>query len=69
MSPEELQEGLRWAWNQCYTVGSMFKRLAGSRCILPISIPANIAYRFYARNLSSYDKARMQDNSVIESIG
>ena len=69
MSPEELQQGLIQAWNQCYTAGSIFKRLAGSRCILPVSIPANIAYRFYARNLSKYDNSSMQDNSVVESIG
>jgi radical SAM superfamily enzyme YgiQ (UPF0313 family) len=69
MSPEELEEGLYWTWNQCYTYGSIFKRTTGSRCILPISIPANIAYRFYARNLYNFDKNKMQDNSVIENIG
>jgi radical SAM superfamily enzyme YgiQ (UPF0313 family) len=68
MSPEELQEGLFWAWNQCYNASSIIKRLAGSRCILPVSIPANIAYRFYARNLYKYDKVRMQDNSLIEDL-
>jgi radical SAM superfamily enzyme YgiQ (UPF0313 family) len=68
MSSAQLQEGLYWAWNQCYSLGSIFRRLAGSRCLLPVSIPANIAYRFYARNLSSYSGTVMQDNSVIESI-
>jgi len=68
MSSEELQEGLYWTWRQCYTARSIFKRLVGSRCILPVSIPANIAYRFYARNLLKYDKNKMQDNSLIETV-
>jgi hypothetical protein len=68
MSPQDLQEGLYWAWNQVYSAGSIFKRLAASRCLLPISLPANLSYRFYARNLSNYDKTKIQDNSLIESI-
>ena len=68
MSPQELQQGLYRAWEQSYTAGSIFKRLAGSRCILPVSIPANIAYRFYGRNLPGYDDKKMRDNSAIEAI-
>ena len=65
MSPEALQEGLYWAWRQSYTFGSIFRRISGSRCLLPYSIPANIAYRFYARNLHKYSKETMRDNSTV----
>lgn len=56
MSPEELQEGHYWAWRQNYTFGSIFKRLAFSRCLLQILIPANFGYREYARALPMYTK-------------
>jgi hypothetical protein len=32
----------------------MFKRLAGARVQLPIAIPANLGYRFYAHHLNKY---------------
>lgn len=59
MSPEDLQQGIFWAWKQSYKFGSIFKRLSHSRCILPYVIPANLAYRFYANNLSSYTQELM----------
>lgn len=65
MSPEKLQEGLYRAWEQSYTFGSIFKRLAGSRCLLSYLIPANIAYRFYARNLHEYNNETIRDNSTV----
>ncbi len=65
MSPEELQEGLFWAWRQSYTFDSIFRRLSGARCILSYSIPANLAYRFYARNLHKYSLDAMKDNSLV----
>jgi radical SAM superfamily enzyme YgiQ (UPF0313 family) len=51
MSPERLQEGLEWAWRQSYSFKSMFTRVAGSRCVLPLSISLNLGYRYYARHL------------------
>lgn len=53
MSPERLQEGLHWAWRQSYGWSSIARRVAGSRCILPLSISLNVGYRYYARNLPS----------------
>jgi hypothetical protein len=29
----------------------MFSRIAGSRCVLPLSISLNLGYRYYARHL------------------
>jgi radical SAM superfamily enzyme YgiQ (UPF0313 family) len=52
MTPERLQEGLEWAWKQSYSWWSMVKRIAGSRCVLPLSIALNLGYRYYAHHLS-----------------
>ena len=51
MSPERLQEGMEWAWRQSYAWKSMFTRIAGSRCVLPLSASLNLGYRYYARHL------------------
>jgi radical SAM superfamily enzyme YgiQ (UPF0313 family) len=51
MTPERLQAGLEWAWKQSYSWRSMFVRVLGSRCILPLSVPLNLGYRYYARHL------------------
>lgn len=59
MTPEELQEGLFWAWRKSYKFSSILKRLCGSRCLLPYMIPSNLAYRFYANNLSNYTREMM----------
>jgi radical SAM superfamily enzyme YgiQ (UPF0313 family) len=51
MSPERLQEGLEWAWKQSYSWASIARRIAGSRCVIPLSISLNLGYRYYARHL------------------
>ena len=51
MTPERLQEGLEWAWRQSYSWRSMFTRVAGSRCVLPLSVSLNLGYRYYAKHL------------------
>ncbi|HEX2186948.1 MAG TPA: DUF4070 domain-containing protein, partial [Chloroflexota bacterium] len=54
MSPQELLRGTERAWKRTYSYGSIFKRLAGARLQLPIAIPANLGYRFYAHRLHQY---------------
>jgi radical SAM superfamily enzyme YgiQ (UPF0313 family) len=54
MTAEELQQGTERAWKMTYSYRGMFKRLAGARVQLPISIPANLGYRFYAHHLNRY---------------
>jgi radical SAM superfamily enzyme YgiQ (UPF0313 family) len=54
MSPQELLQGTEWAWKQTYRFKSIAKRLAGARIQLPLSIAANLGYRFYAHNLHRY---------------
>jgi radical SAM superfamily enzyme YgiQ (UPF0313 family) len=54
MTAAELLENTRRAWKKTYSYASICKRLLGSRTQLPIAIPANIGYRFYAYHLDSF---------------
>ena len=54
MSPEDLLRRTEWAWKRSYGFRSIAKRLMGSRIQLPISIAANLGYRFYANHLHSF---------------
>jgi radical SAM superfamily enzyme YgiQ (UPF0313 family) len=54
MSAEDLQQGTERAWKMTYSYRGMFRRLAGARVQLPIAIPANLGYRFYAHHLNKY---------------
>ena len=54
MTPAELQRGTEWAWKQTYSLRSIAKRLGRSRLSLPLAIPANLGYRFYAHRLHQY---------------
>jgi radical SAM superfamily enzyme YgiQ (UPF0313 family) len=52
MSPEELQEGLEWAWRQSYSWRSLSRRITGAPwSILPLWLSLNLGYRFFARHL------------------
>jgi radical SAM superfamily enzyme YgiQ (UPF0313 family) len=51
MAPERLQEGLEWTWRQNYSLRSIFTRIFGARCVVPLSITLNLGYRYYAKNL------------------
>lgn len=65
MSAEFLQNGLIYAWQHAYSLRSIFKRLAGSRCLPAVAIPANLGYNFYARNLSRFTPDLMANEEVI----
>src|SRR5580704_7479423 len=54
MTADELLLNTRRAWKKTYSYASIWKRLAGSRTQLPIAIPANIGYRFYAYHLDTF---------------
>lgn len=54
MTAAELLEHTRRAWKKTYSYASISKRLAGSRTQLPIAIPANLGYRFYAYHLDTF---------------
>ncbi|MEO8678335.1 MAG: radical SAM protein [Vicinamibacterales bacterium] len=54
MTATELLEQTRRAWKKTYSYRSILRRLAGSRTQLPIAIPANLGYRFYAYHLDTF---------------
>ena len=54
MTPEELLTGHESAWRYTYSFSGMWKRILGSGIQIPISILANMGYRFYANHLHSH---------------
>jgi radical SAM superfamily enzyme YgiQ (UPF0313 family) len=54
ISAADLLERTRKAWTRTYSYRSILRRLAGSRTRLPIVIPANFGYRFYANHLDTF---------------
>ncbi len=54
MTAAELMDHTRRAWKKTYSYASIARRLAGSRTRLPIAIPANFGYRFYAYHLDTF---------------
>lgn len=54
MTADQLLEHTGRAWRKTYSYGSILKRLAGARIQLPVAIPANLGYRFYAHNLHRF---------------
>jgi radical SAM superfamily enzyme YgiQ (UPF0313 family) len=52
MSPERLQAGLEWSWQQSYSWRSIFSRVRGAPLsILPLWMSLNFGYRYYAGHL------------------
>ena len=54
MSVEELQRGVETAWRHAYRARSAWRRLRASPSPWPVRIGANLAYRYYARNLHRF---------------
>lgn len=54
MGVRELQDGHERAWKAVYSRRAILKRLNRSRTQLPISIMANLGYRFYAHHLHTH---------------
>jgi len=54
MSAQQLYDGHELAWKYTYSAKSIMKRLAGSRTQLPVSMLANMGYRFYANHLRDF---------------
>jgi radical SAM superfamily enzyme YgiQ (UPF0313 family) len=54
MTPEQLQQGAERAWKRTYSYAGIARRLGRARVQLPIAIPANLGYRFYAHHLNRY---------------
>lgn len=54
MTADQLLDNTQRAWKKTYSYSAIAKRLLGSRTQLPIAIPANVGYRFYAYHLDSF---------------
>lgn len=54
MTADELLNNTRRAWKKTYSYASIARRLMGSRTQLPVAIPANLGYRFYAYHLDTF---------------
>ncbi|MEK6249858.1 MAG: radical SAM protein, partial [Planctomycetales bacterium] len=65
MSPERLQEGLHWSWQQSYRWRSIASRIAGSRCVVPLSVSLNVGYRYFAKNLPKRTATIYRDQQFI----
>jgi radical SAM superfamily enzyme YgiQ (UPF0313 family) len=62
MSPERLQEGLKWSWQQSYSWPSILRRLTGAPwSILPLWLSTNFGYRFFAQHLPSKSHSVLRD--------
>lgn len=65
MTPDELIEGLEWAWRETYSYSAIAQRLTYFKSFLPASVPTNLGYRHYADKFSLFTKDVMTDNSDI----
>ena len=54
MTPRQLQEGHERAWKAAYSRRAILKRIGKARVQIPISIAANLGYRFYAHHLHTH---------------
>lgn len=54
MSVAELQSGHEWAWRKVYSYAAIFSRVANARTQAPLSLAANLGYRYYAHHLHTH---------------
>ena len=65
MSPERLQEGLKWSWQQSYNWTSFFRRLTGAPwSILPLWLSTNLGYRYFAQHLPTKAQEIFRDPAL-----
>ena len=65
MTPEQLENGIAWAWNETYKISGMTSRLAPFHRNAWLSVPLNFGYRGYADKFTQFTKEVMCDNSDI----
>jgi hypothetical protein len=54
MTPAELQSGHEATWKKVYRWVPIFRRLRHAGTQLPLSLAANVGYRFYAHHLHTH---------------
>lgn len=68
MTPEELDEGLAWAWEEVYSASSIAQRIARLHLLWPVNLVTNLGYRSYAQKLRGFTRNVMVDNSDIPNV-
>lgn len=66
MSPERLDAGFRWLYEQTFTLPNIRRRLSGSKQF-PITFAGNLAYRLYLRRLRR-DRHRIHRTGEREEV-
>lgn len=54
MTVEELEDGLEYAWRECYKAKNIIRRLLNAKTRLLWMIVANLGYRFYSQDHAKY---------------
>ena len=67
MTPELLEEGTAWAWEETYRLGHIARRLAPFTRGAWLSVPLNFGYRGYAEKFKRFTREVMCDNSDVEA--
>ncbi len=67
MTKEELEQGIKWAWQETYRIKSIARRMELYNLKLPklLQLITNMGYRKYAAGFTIYDESVMSDNSDI----
>jgi len=52
MSPVELYEGFRWAYNETFKTGNIFRRTMGSGLNFPIAFVGNLTYKLFVKRIN-----------------
>jgi radical SAM superfamily enzyme YgiQ (UPF0313 family) len=61
MSPEQLDEGFKWAYKKTFKVSASFKRTIASGRNFPITFAGNLAYRIYLKRIFSEENRICSD--------
>jgi radical SAM superfamily enzyme YgiQ (UPF0313 family) len=69
MTPDELYEGISWAWDETYKLSSIASRLSPFDRAPLVSLVTNLlGYRGYAKKFQQFPRERMVDNSDIPVV-
>lgn len=66
MTPDQLHEGITWAWDETYKLPAIAKRLAPyDRALAPSLVTNLFGYRGYAKKFQQFPREVMVDNSDV----
>ncbi len=69
MTPDELYDGISWAWDETYKMSSIASRLSPFDRAPLVSLVTNLfGYRGYAKKFQQFPRERMVDNSDIPIV-